>query len=246
MNIEKYLAISKQLNTLGDVDRIHLKYKLPKELLIVILTQNIIRRTKKQYNIVKEQVSKLLDKWHSGNSFLEISRELKFSPVMTASLILREMGLTKKQIQDYLKKPEEIENHRIKKEITDILKNEIVYSPHGTKIQVERGKRTEEKIYNWLRRRNISFITEKEARSKHLKTPDFLLKYSIKIKGKTIHWIECKASFGDYIEIRRDYKKQLKHYVDLYSSGMVVYWFGFIDDIKIDDRILLSTKNIFK
>src|SRR3990167_8810904 len=102
MKFDTYLEISGQLNTLRDVDRIHLKHNLPKELLVVILTQNIIRRTKKQYNTVKGQAPRLLNRWRSRNSFLEISKELKFSPVMTASLILWEMGLTKKQIQNYL------------------------------------------------------------------------------------------------------------------------------------------------
>ena len=54
-----------------------------------------------------------------------------------------------------------------------------------------------------------------------------------------MHWtkllfhlpIECKALFGDK-ENHEDYlKKQLWSYWNRYGAGMVIYWFGFIEDL---------------
>jgi hypothetical protein len=42
--------------------------------------------------------------------------------------------------------------------------------------------------------------------------------------------VESKASFGDKVQMRGDYNRQLKHYVGLFGKGLVVYWHGYIND----------------
>jgi len=55
-----------------------------------------------------------------------------------------------------------------------------------------------------------------------------------------------QMGFGDKKEIKRDYRKQLTHYVDLFGAGMVLYWYGFIEDILTDERIIVRDKRFVK
>jgi len=66
---------------------------------------------------------------------------------------------------------------------------------------------------------------------KFAKTPDCLLDEPIKLNGWTINWIESKASFGDRVEFNKNIRGQLAQYVDMFGHGVVVYWFGHIDEV---------------
>ena len=50
------------------------------------------------------------------------------------------------------------------------------------------------------------------------------------MNGKKIFWVESKASFGDKVQMKGDYHRQLKHYVELFGNGMVIYWHGYLND----------------
>ena len=63
------------------------------------------------------------------------------------------------------------------------------------------------------------------------KTPDFLLKKSIKICDRDVCWIESKALFGELKEHRNYERKQFSEYSKCYGDGLVIYWFGFETDI---------------
>jgi hypothetical protein len=60
------------------------------------------------------------------------------------------------------------------------------------------------------------------------------------LNGWEINWIESKATFGDNVEIKKNIKKQLLPYLDLFGRGMVVYWFGFLDDFEGPDDIIIT------
>ena len=98
----------------------------------------------------------------------------------------------------------------------------------------------------WLDKQNIEYRTEKEIRGEFSKTPDCLLSKSIRLNGMDVNWIESKASFGDFIEIKRTMKKQLIPYTELFGSGAVVYWFGFLDEVGSYDGIDILDASSFK
>lgn len=70
------------------------------------------------------------------------------------------------------------------------------------------------------------------------KTPDVVLDVPFATKdGTIINWIESKALFGSDDQHEYYLKKQYRSYRNRFSTGMVVYWFGFVSDLNI-----LSTK----
>eukprot|EP01117_Protostelium_nocturnum_P014854 TRINITY_DN569_c1_g1_i1.p1 TRINITY_DN569_c1_g1~~TRINITY_DN569_c1_g1_i1.p1 ORF type:complete len:100 (+),score=15.86 TRINITY_DN569_c1_g1_i1:832-1131(+) len=83
---------------------------------------------------------------------------------------------------------------------------------------------------------------EEELRSKgYPKTPDVKLKTPIIIKEHVVYWIDSKASFGDDYNYSVNYKEQFSGYISRYGPGLVIYWFGFIQELngENDDVLLL-------
>lgn len=230
MNEDLYVRLYRRLNKRGDVFRLAEIFEIPEEILFAILSQKIVRRTKRDYHGLKKQSPRLLEQWKSGKSLLKISEERRFSPVLITSFILREYGATKREIREYLRHPRQIENPRIKKEIAEVLEEEVVYSPEAAEIQRRNGRTAEKKIGEWLDTQKVKYITETEARELHQKTPDFLMNESFPVNRSPVFWVESKASFGDKIQMKGDYHRQLKHYLELFGSGLVIYWHGYLND----------------
>lgn len=78
----------------------------------------------------------------------------------------------------------------------------------------------------------IPFYDENHLRSRgYDKTPDFKLEIPVAVNGFIINWIESKAQFGSF-EVHRKYKKeQFLSYWNRFGPGLVIYWFGFLDNI---------------
>lgn len=228
-----------------DLDALSLKYGLNVDTLKAILHQKIVRDTMHNHHQNKKNAEKIKKQWENGETILEISKKINFPPVMTAWLILENKGTGRSHFRLMLRNPEKIPQTRLRNEITEALEKDMVYSPRAISQQVVRSKIVEDAARKWLTGKGIQYIDEKEAKErKHLKTPDFLLKKPITHGKHKLHWVECKASFGDEFETKRDYQKQLKHYVKLYGTGMVVYWDGFLDSVKLKD-ILIATRQVF-
>ena len=63
------------------------------------------------------------------------------------------------------------------------------------------------------------------------KTPDIKLDIPIAVDGHIVNWIESKALFGD-TEAHQGYlKDQFWSYINRFGSGMVIYWFGYINQL---------------
>ena len=154
--------------------------------------------------------------------------------------------LHRKHFWKLIRDLDNLEDIRLKKELSEVCEVDNIYSPHGMELQYERGRLGEEKLYNWLDENGIGYKTEKDMRGKYPKTPDSYLNKPIKYKGKEIHWIESKAIFGDYKEVRRHVKKQLLPYVELFGAGIVIYWFGYLCDIKPPKDVFFEDYNFIK
>jgi CDAN1-interacting nuclease 1 len=250
MNSTEYNRIYRELNGREDVKRLAKEWNLDEDLLTVILSSKIVRTTKRSYYEVKNKAPTLLGHWIHGKKFIDIANEVGFSPVLTASLMLQHTGMTKKQFKNYMNNPDAIRDKRLKQELQDALKEELIYSPEGARIQWDRGKDVERIVKKWLDLRRIKYVTEYEAKKgEYTKTPDFKLESPIKVQNKWVYWIECKASFGDETEYKRDFGKQLTHYVSLFGAGVVCYWYGFLDDMPQhlrDENITLVDRKYFE
>jgi hypothetical protein len=250
MNSTDYNKIYRELNSRDDIKRLSQEQGLNEELLTVILSSKIVRNTKRVYYEVKNKTPTLLGQWIHGRKFTDIAKAEGFSPVLTASLMLQHTGVSKRQFRNYTTSPESIPDRRLRAELKEALGEELIYSPEGTRVQWARGKEVERLVKRWLDFRRIKYVTEYDAKKgEFTKTPDFKLDMPMKIEGKWRNWIECKASFGDEAEYKRDYGKQLSHYVNLFGEGVVCYWYGFIEDMPPhlrDDKILIVDRKYFE
>ncbi|MBP7819757.1 MAG: TPD domain-containing protein [Candidatus Methanofastidiosum sp.] len=247
MKKQVYMEIYKALTSRGDIPSLSSKYGIDEEVLISILSQKTVRNVKKDYYPIMNRINELVKLWDKGLSFDQISNKLSFSPILMATMILKEKNFNKKDIKNFLNCPDLIPDERIKEEIKKAIEVDISYSPESSKIQRENGKKGEEMLKTYLEQREIQFLREDDLRKLgSVKTPDFLLNKVIKIRGRRVFWFESKASFCDYIEFKQDYNKQLKHYISLFGPGIVVYWKGYIDDILTDKRVLVADNTFFE
>jgi len=243
-----FREIYNDLNSYGDIEKLYRRYKgrkgFSREFFLVIYTQRNIRDVTARFRKVKSKVPQLVKQWKAGKSLLEISRTLDFSPVMTAFLILTSMEWGRASFRKMINDPESVEDTRLARELSEVRKNDPIYSPEGNEVQRKRGVKGEALIRDWLDERGIGYEREEDLRAEGGKTPDFLLHKTIYFRGEPVKWIESKGSFGDMKEIRKNMKKQLRSYRELFGPGMVIYWFGVVDDAPVEDGIIIETREV--
>jgi len=240
MNNDEYRALSARLHSMDDVKRIAKEEGYHEDMLLVIYTHRVTRNATKNFYKVKAKIPSLLREWEQGTTLFELARRYEFPPVLMAYLLLMEKRIGRKLFWKYVRDPRCIQNKRIKAEIQEVVAKDCIYSPSGTDIQVKRGKDGEATMSLILDHYKIQYLVEKELRGVSTKTPDFLLHRPLSVDGTVINWIESKANFGDLVECRRNYKKQLSAYVKLFGPGMVVYWFGFVEDAPREQDIIVA------
>ena len=245
MKYEYYKSIYSRLKTPKDIDRLVDDLKVDRELLLVMYTQRTVRDATRRYYIVKKDIAKLVKEWKRGTTIYKLARRINFPPVLLGLMLSSEIGLTRKQYWKYLRDPKTCPNKRLRRELKHGAEADIIYSPKGSQIQTDRGKWGEAKLQDWLDRRDIAYRTEEDLRATHKKTPDVLLEKPLTIDGTKVFWIESKASFGDEIELKKNVRRQLKPYTEIFGAGAVVYWFGFIEGIEPPEGIMLLDETYF-
>jgi len=233
MKLSEYKELYDHLATPEDIDFLAENFGYDKELLLVVYTQRIVRDTTKRFYRVKDQAKKMAWSWQHGSSFVEVARRFDFPPILTSLMILEQRKVNRKMFWKMLSDLDRVQDRRLRKELADACSTDIVYSPVGTARQYARGRWGEGKLQAWLKGQGLEYRTEKDLRAEYDKTPDVLLHKPVDLDGSKKYWIESKATFGDPYEIKRHIKKQLEPYTDLFGDGMVVYWFGFVDDVEL-------------
>jgi len=245
MKLEIYKKLYRRLNRVEDIDTLCKEYHLTRDALFNILSQKIVRNATQRYYKIKRYSRDLVHEWLNNKSFLEIAKRIDFPPVLTASIILQQYGISKKRFWKYITHLELLPDPRLKKELTEAANADWCYSPKAMVSQRERGNKVEDAVKEWLTKQGFEFEREKDLKKRYKKTPDFLLKKPLNLDGERINWIECKASFGDAVEIRRNIKKQFLPYTEIFGSGMVVYWHGFIEDIETLKDVTFRDRGFF-
>ena len=239
-----FKQIYDRLRNPSDVKVLARELNLDEELLTVIFTQKTVRETTKKFYRVQRIAPHLLKDWRAGKSMLWLSRKYEFPPILTGMMIFQANGCSKKVFWKHVREPESITDPRLKKDILEITKEDCIYSPWANEAQYKRGTWGEEQLQGWLNSKNLTYRTEKDLRGEFPKTPDCLLDEPIRVNGWDINWIESKASFGDRVEINKNVKKQLEPYTELFGDGLVVYWFGFEDEIENPRGIFITDMSL--
>jgi hypothetical protein len=234
------------LHTIDDVKRIAKEEGYHEDMLLVIYTHRVTRNATKNFYKVKAKTSRLLQEWEQGVSLFELAKRFDFPPVLMAYLIMMEKGIGRKLFWKYVRDPNCIPNRKIRRDIQEVVEKDYIYSPSGTDLQVKRGKDGEATMAIILDHYKIQYLVEKELRGVSTKTPDFLLHRPLTVDGMVINWIESKANFGDLVEVRRNFTKQLSAYVKLFGPGIVVYWYGYVSDLQPPEGVTLVDANFFR
>src|SRR3989442_3435311 len=234
MKLSEYQDLYGRLSTAEDLVFLAKIFGHDKDLLLVIYPKRIVRETTKKFYRVKARARRLAFMGQNGSSLLEIARKFEFPPILTALMVLEQRKISRKQFWKMINELDSVKDRRLRRELDEVNRADIVYSTQGSARQYASGRWGEAKLHTWLDARSLQYETEKDLRSKYDKTPDILLHKPIEMNGSRKFWIESKATFGDPYEIRRHLRKQLQPYSDLFGARAVVSWLGHVDDQQYD------------
>ncbi|KAL3158521.1 hypothetical protein ABBQ38_010749 [Trebouxia sp. C0009 RCD-2024] len=235
------------------------RFRVPVETVRSIYMQEAQLRVKKTNHLVKNAASQYARRYQAGAEMFQLCAEADLPPciflrrLLESDLWLCNKPAIKKLLNDPASANQSHLRHqdlnqeaaqdmlaRLKHDIQDCVDCDQVYSPDADAKRLLIGVDHEHKLNQMLADAGIAFWTEEELRNKGFyKTPDAKLQVPIAVKGHAVNWIDSKATFGDprsHVEYVSD---QFTKYVNRYGPGMVVYWFGFVDELQEEDSSLI-------
>ncbi|CAM2115977.1 CDAN1-interacting nuclease 1 isoform X6 [Lepidochelys kempii] len=170
---------------------------------------------------------------------LELANEVDFAPSLMARIVLerflKEQEGTipsKTLINSMLRDPSQIPDGVLANQVYQCTVNDCCYGPLVDCIKHAIGHEHEVLLREMLLEKNLSFLAEEQLRAKgYDKTPDFILEVPVAVEGHIIHWIESKASFGDECSHQAYLQDQFWSYWNRFGPGLVIYWYGFIEEL---------------
>ncbi|GLV43364.1 uncharacterized protein CBL_03907 [Carabus blaptoides fortunei] len=114
------------------------------------------------------------------------------------------------------------------------------YTQLAETIKHTMGQQYEVRLQRHLRQLGIPYKDEHGLRkSGYDKTPDVKLDVPVAVNGFLINWIESKALFGSE-EVHEAYvAEQYVCYWNRFGPGLVIYWFGFVNTLESNNRMLI-------
>ena len=241
-----YVAAASSLATVGDVDRLarDASLGLSYEALLAILARKVDHDVKRDIghhrkpDVAAEHVRRYL----RGESLLDLAASAALPPTMLARVVLEShLGLRKgREVGQLLRNPQLLSDERLRREVEVCLEADPFCGPHVDMARRLAGLEYEELLAQKLRAMSVPFLAEDELRTRgDAKTPDALLPVPLLVRGRPVHWIDSKATFGDP-QSHDEYRlNQFGSYLHRYESGLVIYWHGFDESIDTDPRLVL-------
>lgn len=241
-----YKAAYDAMFTLDDARRLAAEGPLSFDALVSILSNKMVKQTKltaghhRQPDVCKTYVQRYL----RGETLLTIARDLRLPPTMLARFFLEhQQGLKKgsKEVGKLIKQPSLILDNRLSKEVADAVEADPFYGPRVETLKRVIGLEYEHILYETLRSRGIPFLTENDLRANvEARTPDALLRVPLFVRGRQVHWIDSKGTFGDPDSHRQSYESQFSAYLNRFGAGLVVYWMGYEESVvHLDPKVLV-------
>lgn len=169
----------------------------------------------------------------SKEAIHNLAKQLGLPPVMLAKMFIELTELDKNQTSTYiLRNLEVIEDKVLREQVQYCLDNDDQFGPSIDLIKKSIGEEYELILKDKLTLMNVPFKDENILRDQgYDKTPDLLLTVPIAIGDNVINWIESKASFGDEHTHKQYLREQYWSYSNRFGPGLVIYWFGFVDEL---------------
>uniref|UniRef100_UPI00358EED6B CDAN1-interacting nuclease 1 n=1 Tax=Myxine glutinosa TaxID=7769 RepID=UPI00358EED6B len=170
---------------------------------------------------------------------LQLALDVDLAPSLMARLILeRFMTATngkppsKTLLSSMLNDTSQVADRVLSAQVFQCTLHDCCYGPFVDSVKHSIGHEYEVILQDRLKERNLAFLDEEELRKKgYDKTPDVLLEIPIAVDDQVIHWIESKASFGDETSHKTYLQDQFWSYWNRFGPGLVIYWFGFVEEL---------------
>lgn len=171
---------------------------------------------------------------------IRLAREADFSPSQLARLILEKhlmvtedtTHVPKPRLSQLVKEPYLIEDDVLSNEVLECSAVDDCYGPFADCIKHAIGYEHEFYLKKKLDSLGLPYIGEEIMRETgYDKTPDIKLEIPIAVDGFVVNWIESKALFGDEFNHDIYLREQYWSYWNRFGAGMVIYWFGFIEEL---------------
>ncbi len=163
MDKKTYLRIYNFVNGIEDIDHATVLFREPRGVICSILNQKIVSKVKKSMHRLQDSSSHHLYLWKKGISITNLARKNGVPATIMASVIIKEMGFSKKQVLNNI---DTFPNRRLANEVKNALDCDHFFSPRAHEMQSKRGMMGEEIIASWLSARGLEYITENDLRER--------------------------------------------------------------------------------
>lgn len=165
---------------------------------------------------------------------VRLARRERFPPIGLCRVLLTERyrDLGKPAISEMLRNPYAVPDVRLAANVFGCLHRDNRDGPIADAIRQCIGEEYEVRMKRLATEAGLHYHDEGDLRrGGYDKTPDLKLAVPCMFRGRVVNWFESKASFGDADAHRRYLREQLCSYANRFGPGVVVYWFGYVDQI---------------
>lgn len=242
---EEWESIVSRLNTRQDVTKLACesdgRYGI-ETLLAIYLQKNVLHMIANTYQVT-QKAEQIISRYECGESIVNIAKNINLAPCTVARKIMEiAYGYKKQHIATLLRKPSQIEDERLTREVEACVASDEHSGPRMDRYRAVLGIEYEHLLQEKLNNLRLEYETENDLRARRTaSTPDVLLRVPVGISNKVVTWIDSKAKFGDIFFLKKDYKESISSYVQSFGPGMVIYWFGFVTDC---DAPILADTNV--
>ena len=248
LSADRFAAASAELRTFADVVRLadDPAWDIPYEVLFTIVARKVDVEIKENigHHRKPEVADRYLRRHLRGETLLAIAESVGLPPSMLCRVVLEHhLNLKKgKEVGAMLKDPSQLPNERLRQEVPQAVEADHFCGPHVDKLKHIAGLEYEELLAQKLRALGVPFLTENELRKRgDARTPDAWLPVPRLVRGRGVHWIDSKATFGDAASHAEYCASQFSGYLHRFDAGLVIYWFGYEESVAgMDPRVVVA------
>jgi CDAN1-interacting nuclease 1 len=198
------------------------------ETLLAVYEQASVGQMARSSYLAKEHGKQFVERFERGQSLLDVAEWIKLSPCMVARCFLElKLNAGRQGVSSMLRKPELIQDERIRKAVGDCLRSDEHAGPYLDRGRAVVGVEYEFILMGKLRNLGLEFETESDLRARGAdRTPDVLLSVPVAFNGRVVRRIDSKAKSGDDFPPKRLHKlnKLLRRTLRA-RNGRILVWF---------------------